>query len=389
MEHPNPPHHEHHDVNKMDQPSPMNMLWGLILALLTFLLVVICVLSIRMISREADVPPLPSHEQNDPENPPLVDPDKQPTTDPGKDPTTPPVGDPSQSGDTPVEPESFIIKKTSATQSMEQRSGEMTTGIYSKKGILVDLSDNTIVAESNADTKIYPASMTKVMTLLIACENLEASDYDEYITISEAIVIEMERQGASGIKLKAGEELTVRDLMYLVGVESDGVAAMQLAEYVAGSQEAFVGMMNAKCTEIGLMATNFVNTTGLHDDNHYTTCREMASIMAAAMANGNVQEYLSAEQHYLATNIRQVYIKSTYYYDLKDVIKWFSLPDGAKVIAAKTGWTPEAGYCLATCISSISGKKYVVITADAINNDSYCADLEYIYETYANQEIYN
>ncbi len=365
----------------MDQPSPMNMLWGLVLSILTFLLVVICVLSINMIFEEADVPTPPSQE--DPDTPPLVDPDKQPS-----DPDEDPADDPSQGVETPSTPKSFIIRKTASTQTIEQRIGETGSGIYSGKAVLVDLEDNTIVAESYADTKMYPASMTKVMTLLIACETLESSAYDEYITISEAIVVEMERQGASGIKLKAGEELTVRDLMYLVGVESDGVAAMQLAEYVAGSQEAFVNMMNAKCAEIGLLATHFVNTTGLHDDNHYTTCREMASIMAAAVDNGSVLEYLSAEQYYLDTNIREVYIKNTYFYDMKDVIKWFSLPDGAKVIAAKTGWTPEAGYCLVTYVSSVSGKKYVVVTADAINDDSYCADLEYIYETYANQQIY-
>ena len=381
-EHPNHPNHEHLNVSKMDQPSPMNMVWGLLLSLLTFLLVVICVLSVRMIFDEADIPTPPIDDPSQTDNPPLVDPDKNPPDTPD-DPSKDPVDDPSQGGDTtPSVPESFIMKKNASTQTM-------TNGIYSKHAILVDLSDNTIVAESYADTKIYPASMTKVMTLLIACEELDKSDYDEYITISEHIVSEMERQGASGIKLKAGEELTVRDLMYLTGMASDGVAACQLAEYVAGSQEAFVNKMNAKCAEIGLLATKFVNVTGLHDDNHYTTCREMASIMAAAVANADVLTYLSQEQYYLDTNLREVYVPSTYFSDLKDVIKFFSLPDGAKVTAAKTGWTPEAGNCLATCISSISGKKYVVITAEAINKDSYCADLEYIYETYANQQMYD
>jgi D-alanyl-D-alanine carboxypeptidase (penicillin-binding protein 5/6) len=389
MEQPNHSDHDYHVADQMDQPSPKNMLWGLIFALLTFLVVVICALSIQMIKQEADdFTFLPPQDQNDPDVPPLVDPDKQqPSQDPGKtDPTTP--TDPTPGVDNPPAPESFLIKKTAATQTMEQRVGEMMTGIYSKKGLLVDLADNTIIAESNVDTMIYPASMTKVMTLLVAAEELESSAYDEYITISEAIVVEMERQGASGIRLKVGEELKVRDLMYLVGMESDGVAAMQLAEYVAGSQEAFVAKMNAKCRELELMSTHFVNATGLHDENHYSTCREIASIMAAAMANGNVSQYLCEEQYYLDTNLRDTYIYHTYYHDMSPVIKWFSLPDGAKVIAAKTGWTPEAGYCLVTCVASVSGKKYVVVTADAMNDDSYCADLEYIYETYANQLAY-
>lgn len=388
MEQPNHPDHEQSIVREMDQPSPKNMLWGLIFAILTFLLAVICVLSIQIFKREAaDFPPLPSQEQNDPQSPPLVDPDKQPATDPDKpDPTTP--DDPSNPVDNPPEPQSFLMKKTASTKTMDQRVGEMTTGIYSANAVLVDLSDNTIVAESNGDKTIYPASMTKVMTLLVAAEMLEDSAYDEYITISESIVVEMERQGASGVRLKAGEELTVRDLMYLVGMESDGVAAMQLAEYVAGSQEKFVALMNAKCNEMGLINTHFANATGLHSENHYSTCREIASIMAAAVANSKVLPYMSEEQHPLKTNVRDSYIYHTYYHDMSSVIKWFSLPDGAKVIGAKTGWTPEAGYCLTTCISSISGKKYVVVTANAINDDSYCADLEYIYESYANQQIY-
>ena len=156
MEHPNQPDYEQSVANQMDQPSPKNMLWGLICALLTFLLAVICVLSIQIFKREAaDFPQLPSQDQSDPDTPPLVDPDKQPAKDPATtDPTTP--SDPVEN---PPEPESFLMKKTASTQTMDQRVGEMTTGIYSANAVLVDLADNTIVAESNGDKMIYPASM--------------------------------------------------------------------------------------------------------------------------------------------------------------------------------------------------------------------------------------
>lgn len=399
MEQPNHSDREYTVADQMDQPSPKNMLCGLVFAILTFLLVVICALSIQIIKQEADdIPPLPSHEQNDPETPPLVDPNKQPSQNPGTtDPTTP--SDPVPGGDNPPATQSFVMKKTASTKVMEKCEGDVTVGIYSSNAVMIDLSDHTIVAQYKADEVIYPASLTKIMTLLIACENLEESDYNEYVTISAAIAAEMDRQEASGIqtaglpgkgKLQPGEELTVRDLMYLVGMESDGFAACQLAEYVAGSQEAFVRMMNAKCAELDLMSTHFANPTGLHDDNHYSTCREMASIMAAALANGNVAKYLSDEQYRVTTNLRSQYVQSTFFHDMKVAItQWFPLPDGVKVVAAKTGLTPEAGYCLASSVASISGKKYIIVTVGGSNEETRCVDLKYIYETYANQQFFD
>ena len=380
--------HVHVDVNKMDEPSPMKM--RLILALLTFLLAVICVLSIRMISKEVDTPPdLPNDSITPGESDDPVDPgNPQSPTDPTT-PTTP--TDPADPSDEPDEPEdpavkdSFLMKKTSQIKVLPKAlSASVQNGIYSENAIFVDLSNNTIIAGRNEDQIIFPASMTKVMTLLVACENLKDSDYGQYVTMSKDIIEEMQRQNASGFGFRANEEITVRDLLYAVALESDCAASIQLARYIAGSHEAFVQMMNDKCKELGLVTTHFTNATGLHDNNHYSTCREMATIMAAAVANDDVLALMATRQYESKTNIHsRITFYNTYFVDMASAINTYSLPDGVRVVAAKTGHTDEGGYCLVTYLESSQGKPYVIITANASVGSVRCADYDFIYTNYA------
>ncbi|MBO7309779.1 MAG: D-alanyl-D-alanine carboxypeptidase, partial [Clostridia bacterium] len=161
------------------------------------------------------------------------------------------------------------------------------TAIKSGAAVLVDITDNVTVAGKNADARIYPASMTKVMTLLVACEN--AKDPNALLTVTKAMAEEYKKptnQGASLAKAMAeGEQITVEDALYMVIYESDTMACWLLADYVAGGEAQFVQMMNQRATELGLTGTHFTNCTGLYNTEHYTTCRDMAAIMAAAMNN--------------------------------------------------------------------------------------------------------
>ena len=366
------------DVNKMDGSLPMGAMWGLILALLSFLLVLICVVSARMITKEARGPgdvtdPSPSVDPADPADP--VDP-VDPIT--PTDPTTPilPI--------IPSEAQSFIMQKTAQTQTILPYTRETGTGVHSQYAVLADLSDNTVVAELRGDELMYPASMTKVMTLLVACENLADSDYDRSVAMSADIIIQMQRENASGFGFKAGEVLTVRDLVYAVALESDCAASIQLAEFVAGSHEAFVAMMNQKCKDLGLTRTHFANATGLHEDNHYTTCREMASIMAAAVAHDTVRNVMSQKSYVSSTNVHgRVTFRSTFFVDVLEDGNgsYFTLPAGARVVAAKTGSTDEAGKCLVTYIES-GNERYVIVTGNAKTANLYCSDYTSIYKDY-------
>jgi D-alanyl-D-alanine carboxypeptidase (penicillin-binding protein 5/6) len=456
-------HAHHHHASRMDQPSPMNMLWGLILIVLTFLLVVICVLSVQWIIKLST----PSDPGGD-VTPPIVDPEVDPPVilpsswGQSWSPDTPEatltfksdaaladflqvtvndtvldtvnytlsegstvvtlkadylaqlaagtytIGIHSKNGvasttfeikvATSIDPgpgqgpgpekppkDSFLMHKDSNTVTMESKENS-ELGVYSKYAILVDLESNRIAAELNADIRIYPASMTKALTLLVACERLTEAQLNEYITFSPDVIADMQRQNASGFGFEAGEELRVVDLLYAIALESDCAASVQLAIYVAGSHEAFVQMMNDKCAELELFNTHMVNATGLHDPNHYTTCREMASIMAAAVANEQVKALLSAEKHVTTTNVHgKVTFYSTYFADLKNAVSPFAyVSSNATDIAAKTGMTDEAGYCLATYMKSkATGKSYIIITASASSQYLYAQDNIYIFDKYA------
>jgi hypothetical protein len=156
--------------------------------------------------------------------------------------------------------------------------------LKSSYAALADLSTGENIASRKADEVIYPASMTKVMTLIVVVENLPSEDsLQDTITVSQAVYDEMKRQGSSGIGMEAGEKLTVEAMLYALMLKSDGIAACELAKYIAGSEEAFVELMNQKAENMGLPNTHFMNPTGLFHEDHKTTSREIASIMAYAM----------------------------------------------------------------------------------------------------------
>ncbi len=372
----NEPHEHANDHAGLNQtPSPVNnAFWGAVLVVLTVLLAVVIWLAIGVFRKS--VPDIPDNPDN-PSGP--SDPDNPDNPDDPNHPSTP---------DQPDNPgQMYLVAKSAATQEIPVKDTKIN-GVYSKYAVLVNLSNMEMVAELNADEVIYPASMTKVMTLLVACETLTEEQLDSYVTMSGDIITYMQQQDASGAGLEANEELKVRDLLYAIALESDCAASMQIAEFVAGSESAFVDMMNKKATDMGLIKTHFVNSHGLHDAEHVTTCREMASIMAAAMKNPLVKTLLSTESYECKTNI---YTKRRSFYNtfFCDVVKpvrdagFAVFPSNGKVIAAKTGMTDEAGCCLATYFESSVGNTYVMISAKASTSYMYVQDYLYVYETYA------
>ena len=173
------------------------------------------------------------------------------------------------------------------------------TAIKSGAAVLVDITDNVTVAGKNADTKIYPASMTKVMTLLVACEN--GKNPNELLTLTGEMMEKYNKVKGSDTKgpsleliWQEGYQVTVEDAMYMVIYGSDTYACWLLADYISGSEENFVELMNNKASELGFTGTNYTNCTGLFDVNHYTTCREMAAVMSAAMRNETAKTILTS-----------------------------------------------------------------------------------------------
>ena len=145
--------------------------------------------------------------------------------------------------------------------------------------ILIDSKTGQILYEKNSHKKLYPASITKVMTALLT---LEKCKLDEKVTASKKAVWEIER-GSSNVGFSPGEELTVEQLIYALMLESANEAANILAEHIGGSIEGFAAMMNARAKELGALDTHFVTTNGLHKDDHYTTVYDMSLIAKQAM----------------------------------------------------------------------------------------------------------
>lgn len=211
--------------------------------------------------------------------------------------------------------------------------------LKAESAILVDAESGKILYEKEPHLKAYPASMTKIMTLVLAAEAIENGKVtlDDVVTASERAA----GYGGSQIYLGAGEKLTLKELLLGVALASGNDASVAVAEYIAGSHEGFVELMNAKAVEIGMTNTHFVNCNGLHDPEHYTTAYDFAQLGLYALKYPLIRE-LSTVKHY---RIREE-TKNPFQYDNTNKLLWqYEGADGFK-----TGWTVDAKYCLtATC----------------------------------------
>lgn len=260
--------------------------------------------------------------------------------------------------------------------------------LKSSYAALADLATGEIIASRKADEVIYPASMTKVMTLIVVVENLPNEDsLQDTITVSQAVYDEMKRQGSSGIGMEAGEKLTVEAMLYALMLKSDGIAACELAKYIAGSEENFVELMNQKAEKMGLSNTHFMNPTGLFHENHKTTSREIASIMAYAM-NMDLCRKILKTRSYTAPCVDAD--GKTFNYNLYHnlIVTQFdkvspNQPNSLTVAAGKTGFTDESRFCLVTYAESADGHGYICVTAKSGSYAECITDYLTIYNAYA------
>ena len=284
-----------------------------------------------------------------------------------------PADDPAEpEEDTPETPApASLSTETDATQTLDLE-------LYSEHAILIDLETNTVIAEKDPDAKIYPASMTKVMTALVACEQI--TDWDATFTMTQAIIDPLFLSDATMAGFVNGEEVSMTDLVYGALLPSGAEATEALAQTIAGSTEGFVALMNEKAAELGLTNTHFVNDSGLHDENHYTTVREMAVILEAAMANECCRAALSAVSYTSAPttqNPEGVAMINKFLYRIGQ----YELGD-AVVEGAKTGFTSQAMNCCASFGIAANGKPVVCVTAHAWTGDFCVEDHVALYTTY-------
>ena len=303
---------------------------------------------------------------------------EEPADDPAEETPEEPVED--VPADDPAEPEedtpetpapASLSTKTDATQTLDLE-------LYSEHAVLIDLETNTVIAEKDPDAKIYPASMTKVMTALVACEQI--TDWDATFTMTQAIIDPLFLSDATMAGFVNGEEVSMTDLVYGALLPSGAEATEALAQTIAGSTEGFVALMNEKAAELGLTNTHFVNDSGLHDEDHYTTVREMAVILEAAMANERCRAALSAVSYTSAPttqNPEGVAMLNKFLYRIGQ----YELGDAA-VEGAKTGFTSQAMNCCASFGTAANGRPVVCVTAHAWTGDFCVEDHIALYTTY-------
>ena len=260
-----------------------------------------------------------------------------------------------------------------------------TVGIYSEEvistnAILVDESTDTIIASKGADERICPASMTKVLTVLVAAEQITEDDLDDTFTITLEITDYAYVNDCSSVGFMDGEKVTVRDLFYGTILPSGGDAALGLATYIAGSQEAFVEMMNARLEELGIgESAHFTNCIGLYDEEHYCTVYDMAVIMKAAMQNELCREVLSARTYTTVPTVDHP--------DGITISNWFlrKIEDkdtGGEMLCGKTGYVVQSRNCAVSYGTSAGGTPYICVTAGSTSSWRCIYDHVEIYDRY-------
>ena len=255
-------------------------------------------------------------------------------------------------------------------------------GVNSRFGILIDLDENKVVADRDPETKMYPASMTKVLTVLVAAENITPEQLDDMCTVTFETTNYSYINECSVVGFEVGEQVSVRDLFYGTILCSGADASLTLAEYVAGSHEAFVDMMNAKLDQLGIGDTShFTNCVGLFDENHYTTAHDMAVIMAAALDNELCAEVLKTRERNIEPN--EFHPEGQWLYD--KFIGWIEDQDiNGTIIGAKTGYVMESGNCCVSALLSNGGHRYILVTGKADSSLMERQDHVAIYQNYTN-----
>lgn len=256
--------------------------------------------------------------------------------------------------------------------------------VISTNAILVDEGVDQIIASKGAKERIMPASMTKVLTVLVAVEHIPEEKLDDTFEMTLEITDYAYVNDCSSVGFLDGEKVPVRDLFYGTAMHSGGDAALGLAFYVAGSHEAFVELMNEKLKDLGIAdSTHFTNCVGIYDESHYSTVYDMAVIMKAAMQNDFCREVMS--KHIYTTKPTTEHPKGI------EISNWFlrKIEDkdtGGEVLCAKTGYIVQSKNCAVSYEIYADKTPYICVTAGSTSNWRCIYDHVEIYNRYIPSE---
>lgn len=281
----------------------------------------------------------------------------------------------------------MIVETAMATEKIEIYTSESGSSIYTATGnnneipeilsqsaIVVDMKTGYTILEKNIKDKLYPASITKIMTAILTLENAKM---DEVITFTSEAVFSIE-EGSSAAKVDVDEQLTVEQCLYGLMLISGNDLANGLAEHVGDTMDQFANMMTNKAEEIGCLNTNFTNAHGLHDDNHYTTAYDMALISKYAYEKCEMFRTLCSTGYYECqpTN-KQPLVRQ--WRNNNKLINKYQEEFYADCIGGKTGYTNKAGGTLVT-FAEINGRTLLCVVMKSANSLSAYADTTNLYD---------
>jgi len=261
------------------------------------------------------------------------------------------------------------------------KAEEIKIAKNSKSAIIIEESTGKILYEDNANEKRSMASMTKIMTMLLIMENLDKGN----IKLTDEVYISKNASGMGGsqIFIEEGDYITVEDLLKGIAVGSANDASVAMAEYIGGTEENFVSMMNKKAKSLGLVNTNFKNSHGLDENEHYTTAYEMAIMAKELLKYKEILKYTSIYEDYLIRdNGEKFWLVNT-----NKLIRFYKGIDGLK-----TGYTEKAGHCL-TATMEKNGMRVITVVMESGSTENRSSDtvslMEYAFSMYYANEILN
>lgn len=258
--------------------------------------------------------------------------------------------------------------------------GELDLAPDARSAILIDADTATVLYEKNSDESLPPASVTKIMTMLLITEALEQGkiSWDDKVQTSEYAA----SMGGSQIFLEPGESMTVKELFKAVAVASANDASVVLAEHIAGTEDAFVARMNERAAELGMKNTHFQNPNGLPADNHRTSARDIAIMSRELLKHKKVTEFTRIYEDYLRKDTENPF----WLVNTNRLVKFFEGMDGLK-----TGFTAEAKYCLSATAKRGNFRLIAVVMGEPnpkSRNREITRMLNYAFSQFTNHVVY-
>lgn len=277
----------------------------------------------------------------------------------------------------------WLLLALFATQPLTAKAAEVKKTPLGEKtlsAIVIERDTGEVIFEKNSDKALPPASMTKIMTMLLVMEAIDEGklSFDEQVTVSEYAA----SMGGSQIFLEAGEQMSVDDLLKGIAVASGNDAAVAMAEHIAGSEEGFVKMMNEKASELNLEQTSFKNTNGLPIENHYSSAHDLAMIAKELLKYENITEYTGIYEDYL----RKGTDKEFWLVNTNKLVRFYPGVDGLK-----TGFTQEAKYGL-TATAEKDGMRVITVVMGSPTSKERNAEvtslLDHAFNNYSTKTLY-